>query len=192
MKTVLFVPGFKEDMSSRDYASTIKAIQKKGYRVEYVPIQWQRTTIEDWQNELETVYKKYDPKQTILAGFSFGAMTAFVVASKKSPSALWLFSLSPYFQEDISSKLMKKWWLTYIGSRRMKAFTRLNFTKLAKKVTCPTTLWIGAEEFEKWSIMKKRARKAHTVLQKSKLVVIEGIGHDVADKKYIEAIVGNI
>jgi len=38
MKTVLFVPGFQEDESSRDYQSTITAIQKKGYKVVFVPI----------------------------------------------------------------------------------------------------------------------------------------------------------
>lgn len=36
MKTVLFVPGLKEDMESRDYALTIDAIESKGYKVKFV------------------------------------------------------------------------------------------------------------------------------------------------------------
>jgi len=70
-------------MESRDYASIIRAIKAQGYKVKFVPINWKRTTINQWADELEAVYNKCDPKQTIIAGFSFGAMTAFVVATKQ-------------------------------------------------------------------------------------------------------------
>src|ERR1035437_7799397 len=103
MKTVLFVPGYQEDMKSRDYASTIRAIESQGYEVKFVPINWKRTTIDQWVEELDAEYGKCDPKQTIIAGFSFGAMTAFVTATKRNPFELWLFSLSPYFVEDLES-----------------------------------------------------------------------------------------
>lgn len=97
MKTVLFVPGFKEDIESRDYKSTIKAIESSGYKVNFIPIEWSRTTIDDWLNELWAEYSKYNPKETILAGFSFGAVTAFVAAAKQNPSELWLFPYRPIF-----------------------------------------------------------------------------------------------
>ena len=111
MKTVLFVPGYPENLESRDYVSTISSIETAGYVVKFVPIEWARTTIDDWVAELEAEYSKHDPRDTVLAGFSFGAMTAFVAASKRNPSELWLFSLSGYFDEDIKNKEMKKSWL---------------------------------------------------------------------------------
>lgn len=117
MKTVLFVPGYQEDLTSRDYNATIKAIEKRGYKVEFVPIQWTRTTITNWVKELDKAYSNHDQSQTILAGFSYGAMTAFVSATKRNPSELWLFSLSPYFAEDLISKNMKQAWLNNIGQR---------------------------------------------------------------------------
>src|ERR1700745_701040 len=101
MKTVLFVPGYQEDIKSRDYTSTVRTIEKQGYKVKFVPINWVRTTIDNWVDELEAVYSKHDPADTILAGFSFGAITAFVAAVKQNPFELWLFSLSGYFDEDV-------------------------------------------------------------------------------------------
>ena len=73
----------------------------------FVPIQWKRTTIIDWEAELNTARKQYRPEDTILAGFSFGSMTALAATSHRNPSELWLFSLSPYFSDNLASKNMK-------------------------------------------------------------------------------------
>ena len=188
MKTVLFIPGFKEDIKSRDYKSTIKAIESSGYKVRFVPIHWDRTTIDDWLNELEAEYAKHDPKETILAGFSFGAMTAFVAAAKQNPAELWLFSLSPYFNEDIHSKNMKKSWLNHIGHRRTTAFDKLDFENLAKTIQCKTLVFAGQAELDKWPDMRYRTLIAEKLIHGSKLLVVGGVEHDVADKRYIDAI----
>ncbi len=95
MKTVLFVPDFREDLKTRDYNSLLNMFGRKGYTVKFVPIKWQRTTLTEWVAELEHEYAQLDPANTILAGFSYGAMTALVTASHKLPAELWLFSLSP-------------------------------------------------------------------------------------------------
>ncbi len=188
MKTVLLVPGFKENLKSRDYKSILNTIKKSGYKVKLVPIQWNRTTIDDWLAELELEYSKYDPKETILAGFSFGAMTAFTAAARKNSCELWLFSLSPYFSEDIHSKNMRKSWLNHIGHRRVSAFDRLNFQNLAKRIKCKTLIFAGSEELNKWSGMRYRAFNAKRLIENSALITIDGVGHDVSDKLYISAI----
>jgi pimeloyl-ACP methyl ester carboxylesterase len=188
MKTVLFVPGYQEDMKSRDYASTIRAIETQGYKVKFVPINWNRTTIDQWVDELDVVYSKYDPKQTILAGFSFGAMTAFVAAAKRNPFELWLFSMSPYFAEDIASPHMKKSWLNIIGHRRVTAFSKLNFKKSSSKISCKVLVFVGEIEINKWPDMNERNNAAHRLLQNNELIIIQGVGHDVANSHYIEVI----
>jgi predicted alpha/beta hydrolase family esterase len=86
MKTVLFVPGFREDINSRDYKSTLTAIESNGYQVKFIPINWTRTTIEDWTKELDKEYTKHEPAKTILAGFSYGSITAFMAAVNRNPS----------------------------------------------------------------------------------------------------------
>jgi pimeloyl-ACP methyl ester carboxylesterase len=188
MKTVLFVPGYQEDLKSRDYSATIAAIKERGYKVTFVPIQWSRTTISDWAQELDRVYSKHDPKETILAGFSYGAMTALMSATKRNPSQLWLFSLSPYFAEDLKSKNMKQTWLKGIGHRRVTAFSKLDFKNLAKSVTCKTLLFTGQLEINKWPVIGERSAAAHKLLQKNTLTIVKEAGHDVADKHYIAAI----
>lgn len=188
MKTVLFVPGYQEDLESRDYASTIEAISAAGYEVKFVPIKWARTTIESWVAELEVEYSKYKPENTILAGFSFGAMTAFVTASKRNPSELWLFSLSGYFEEDITSKAMKKSWLNNLGHRRVAAFSKLNYKNIASKIACKVLLFAGQIEIDIWPTMKYRTNEAPEYLANSKLTIIEKVGHDVADPIYIASV----
>lgn len=188
MKTVLFIPGFKEDLKSRDYASTIQAIKASGYKVQFVPVRWARTTIDDWVQEVELEYSQHNPKETILAGFSFGAMTAFMAATKQNPSELWLLSLSPYFKEDIRHKGMKKSWLNHIGHRRVTAFDKLSFQELAKTVRCKTLIFVGKIELDKWPDMKRRAVNAEKFIDDSKLFIVQDVGHDVSDKRYIEVI----
>ena len=188
MKTVLLVPGYQEDLTSRDYSAIIKAIKKRGYIVKFVPIKWTRTTIRDWTKELDEIYSSYDPAQTILAGFSYGAMTAFMSATKCNPSQLWLFSLSPYFDEDLNSKNMKATWLKAIGHRRVQAFSELNFHELAKSIKCKTLLFAGQLEINKWPVIGERVADAHRRLKSNELIIIQGAGHDAANEFYIQAI----
>ena len=188
VKTVLFVPGFQENLHSRDYSATIVAIKKRGYEVKFVPINWKRTTIEDWTRELDLIYQKHDSKDTILAGFSYGAMTAFMSATKKNPSELWLFSLSPYFAEDLKSRNMMITWLRQIGNRRVKAFSKLNFASLSKNVQCRTLLFAGQLEINKWPVIAERVTRANKLLKNAKLTIVQDAGHDVSNKGYIDAI----
>jgi len=186
MKTVLFVPGFMEDLKSRDYATVLKAIQKKGYRTVFVPIRWRYTTPDNWDSELEKVYERYDANDTILAGFSFGAVTAFLAATKRNPSELWLFSLSSYFAEDTPK--MKKSWLRLIGKRRAEHFRKLSFNDKATAIDCKTLIFVGENEILKYPSMGERASAANDKIKCSRLIKVSDTGHDVADIKYIEAI----
>ena len=148
MKTVLFIPGFQQDLQTTNYKVTLKAIESRGYATVFVPINWKRTTIDDWVNQVQIIYDQYESENTILAGFSYGAMTALSVAAKRPPSALWIFSLSPYFSEDIP--LLKLAWLRNIGKQRTERFWRLSFDALAPAITCNTQLFIGDSEAKKF------------------------------------------
>ena len=186
MKTVLFVPGFWQDLTTNDYESTIKAIEKQGYRVVFVSIQWKRTTIDDWIRELNKEYMKYEPQDTVLAGFSYGAMTVFGVAVQRLPAELWLFSLSPYFSEDIPQ--LKQAWLRNIGKQRQKSFQKMSFERLAPLVTCKTLLFIGDTEAKRFPMLVKRVEEAYKNLPFSQLINIPDCGHDITSKQYIAAI----
>ena len=191
MKTVLFVPGFQETINDRDYAATISAIENKGYKVRFVDIQWLRTTIDHWTAELDAVYAAYDPKDTILAGFSFGAVTAFMSATKRSPSELWLFSLSPYFHEEIHHPTARKSRLTGLGHRRVTAFDRMHFANLLKTISSKILFFYGELELPKWPDISNRNQPTEEA-KNATVTIVHGVGHDVADPHYINVIVESI
>lgn len=191
MKTVLLIPGFGEDINSRNYVATINAIKKKGYVVIFIGIHWSRTTIEQWVPEFNAVYKEYDPRDTIIAGFSYGAMTAFMTAVDRSPSELWLFSLSPYFKEDIEGDDMKKSWLSQIGHRRVTAFRALPFVGLQKKLTTKTLYFYGEQELKVWPDITYRER-AIEGNEHTEVIIVKDAGHDITNSHYIQAIVDTI
>jgi predicted alpha/beta hydrolase family esterase len=187
MKTVLLCPGHTENLESRDYPGLIKAIEKCGYKVKFIPIKWKHTTINDWVAQLHEEYLKHDPKDVILAGFSFGSMTAFVEAARRQPAELWLFSLSPYFAEDLP--MLKDRWKNDIGKKRVEAFSKLSFNELIKDISCKTLLFAGSKELKKYPDLAYRFEDAHTKIKNSKFIVAEGAGHDVAHPNYIKAII---
>lgn len=187
MKTVLFVPGGMEYINSRDYKSVLKTLETSEHKVKYIQINWARTTIDHWVEELDREYNKYSPEEVILAGFSWGSFTAFMSATKRNPSELWLFSFSPYFSEDLPK--FKKSWLTGIGHRRVTSFSKLNFNKLVKLINCKTVIFAGEAEPP---LLINRCKIAHRKIDGSKLVMIPNTKHDIADPKYLEAIKTNI
>jgi pimeloyl-ACP methyl ester carboxylesterase len=186
MKTVLFVPGFRESIDDRDYRGVMAAIGQKGYIVKFVPVEWTRTTIKDWVRMLDEEYVKYDPADTILAGFSYGSLTAFMSATKRNPSELWLFSFSPYFADDM--RKMKKSWLKEIGKHRARSFGELEFSKLAEQIKCKTLIIVGEKEIKKYPLIGNRSVVANHSIKNSHMVIVNGSDHDVTDKRYVETI----
>ncbi|MCU0667485.1 MAG: alpha/beta hydrolase [Patescibacteria group bacterium] len=189
MKTVLFVPSYMEDINSRDYKTLIKNLGGNGYKIIFVSINWKYKTIDDWIKNLDDEYNKHETANTILAGFSYGAMTAFMAATKRNPAELWLFSLSPYFKEDIESPKMRPAWLRLIGKKRVKAFSELVFNDLSNKIKCRTLIFAGQKEMDKYPGLNFRAKDAHKKIKESELFIAEYAGHDVAHPNYISTII---
>jgi pimeloyl-ACP methyl ester carboxylesterase len=183
MKTVLFVPGFRDSATADEYDRLRVVIREQGYSVRLVPIRWSRTTIRHWVPELVQVLDEYDPAKTILAGYSYGAMTAFVTAAQRNPHQLWLCSLSPYFAEDLSH--LDPAWLKSIGVRRVKSFEQLPFEPLASTITCDTLIMVGQDEAGQSFI---RAQEAARLIPRSRLVVAPNSGHDATTKDYLRAL----
>ena len=185
MKTVLFVPGFLEDASSRNYAATTQAIEGRGYAVQFVSINWRYTTQENWVSQLNDVYSQYNSANTVLAGFSFGAVTAICSAVERQPSQVWLFSLSPLFAE------YARYWSSsdrrIIGSRRLDVASKTSLSKLIVEVHCPVDVFVGEKEMLKWPEMREVYRDAIN-FENVNGTIVEGVGHDVTAEEYIAAI----
>jgi pimeloyl-ACP methyl ester carboxylesterase len=119
----------------------------------------------------------------VLAGFSFGADTAFLVAAKRPPRSLWLFSLLPRFAEDIPD--IPEAHKSHMGPVRQRAFERYSFNETAPKITCETLIFMGSEESE-W--VRRRSENAHLRIPNSRLIIAEGARHDISSPSYLAAI----
>lgn len=183
---VLFVPGYPEDRTSRDYDAVMRSIEAKGYEVVFIDMIWRHTTIDDWTKRLRQAYEQFNSQDVILAGFSYGAMTALAVAAENSPKELWLFSLSPYFKEDMPN--LKQSWLNLIGKRRTETFSKLAFNDLAANLSCPVNIVAGELELIKYPPIGIRFREAKRQFRNCRFAVAKGAGHSVDHPSYIETV----
>ena len=193
MKTVLFAPGFRSEEILAEYKGkpALDAIAKAGYRVEFVPLHWSNRTIKHWIKQFDDEYQKHDPKNTILAGFSFGAIAALVLAAERLPAELWLFSLSPFFAEDMERQ-KPAYLAKYIGARRSEAFRQLQFEPLPKTITCPVKIFVGGEEVRRFPGVRRRSQELAARLPQAQCIEAEGADHDIGSPSYIAAITKNI
>jgi esterase/lipase len=188
MKAFL-IPGSGENLKSRDYQAILDLYKQLGYEPHFVPIDWKYRTVDDWVEQVEKRISKKDLQDSLLSGFSFGSMIALAVAAKTNSKQLLLFSLSPYFKEDMPlPEKYGKW----AGKRRIENFEKMSFNKLAAEIESPTIIFIGFKEKEKYKDMWHRSNEAHKRIKDSKLILVEGAGHDVTHPSYIKAIVKNI
>lgn len=185
-KTVLFIPGFQEDLSSRDYTAVLECFSKAGYIPQFVAVHWKYRTITEWSREVADIYAQYNPSTTVLAGFSFGAIIALRVAATRPPTELWLFSISPYFAEDLPHA--KTAWLREIGQRRVRAFSQITSKLLASKIPCKTLIFLGEKEAKKHPQLKRRSEELRDSLAQSHLIAVPHTGHTVESKEYLNAI----
>ncbi|MBI2592327.1 hypothetical protein HYW36_02505 [Candidatus Saccharibacteria bacterium] len=184
MKAFL-IPGNGEDLKSRDYQAVLNMYKELGYKPKFVPIDWKYKTIDDWVGQVKKQIPASDIKNSLLSGFSFGSMIVLAVAAEVNPKKLLLFSLSTYFAEDFPKQEKD---LKRIGKRRIEKFKNLSFSKTAAKINCPTLLFVGSKEIKKYKDTDHRSKKAHQEISNSKLIVVQGVGHNVSDPKYVEAI----
>jgi dienelactone hydrolase len=186
MKAYL-IPGAFEDLKDRNYQSVLDAYKDAGYEPEFIKIDWKYKTIDDWVEQAKTKIPKQDLKNSLLSGFSWGAMTAFTVAAKyTNPKDLLLHDLSPYFAEDLPR--LKPSWLKWTGKKRLENFKQLQAMELAKHINCPTLLFLGIGDRKGLIPISRRVNETNKALKTSRIIRIKGVGHDVADPKYVAAI----
>lgn len=183
MKAYL-VPGWGEDIKDRNYQAVLDVYEEAGYEPEFVDIDWNYKLIDDWVEEVKGKISKRELENSLLSGFSFGAMISLILAAEyASPQKLFLFSLSPYFAEDIPT--LKKSWLAGVGKRKAERFSDLPFMPLAEKVNCPTYIFVGTKEGKE---IENRAMAANIIIKNSRLTIIDTVGHDVTNSRYLNEI----
>ncbi len=180
-KTLIIIPGFGHNASNPEYRAVAKIAKKKGYIPVFVPVTWQYRGISRWLKETETRVKTKMGANTVILGFSFGAMLAVLLAQRYHCKKLILCSLSPYFKEDLRfiPNNARQW----LGKRRMHDFAHYTFPKNS---TTSATLIMGDSD---WQFgLKKIKERYHLWKGKKKLHILKGVAHSMNNDLYLKAV----
>ena len=181
----LIIPGFSEREDDR-YRRIASAFRGIGATPVFVPIVWPRTVITQNVEQFRPVYARYDPATTVVFGYSLGAMVAYMAARERSPAALILASVAPWFAEDVPER--SHYHTRVIGSRRLSVYRGITFDDGAHRVTSRTTILVGEREIKQWPIFLTRARAVHAAISGSDLITVPRARHEIGHPKYMRAI----
>ena len=191
-KIVFLIPGFRHKITQKGYRLLKKQLVKDGFCVVPIAIPWSGSTIVDNMECFLEQYKKklknlgVESKEVYVLGFSYGALIAFLAATKISVQGLILCSLSPFFKEDLPRKLPKN--SSALQAIRYEIFATLHSKKLAKKIKAKSICMLYGEK-ESAALIKRSKKTFQQVASKKKyLFAIQKTQHNISDKKYINAI----
>jgi hypothetical protein len=180
-KTAYIFPGYAERASA--YETVRKIFARKGYRAVVVRIHWRYKTFSSYLHEFFAQYENPDEEPVVLFGFSLGAVLALLLATVLKPEHLYLCSLSPFFRENLRAQ--KRSTQRSLGEKKWEELQSLSLSELARCVTCPVDLCVGALEI---GAMKRQAGAAHRQMNRSTLHIIPGAMHDIRSGKYPAAL----
>jgi pimeloyl-ACP methyl ester carboxylesterase len=180
-KKIYIIPGFGENKKDKPYLELIKFFESKNFEVIFYEPKWSRNTIEKWLNDFEEVLKNDTADNSMVFGFSFGALIAVLSTKTHKFSKLILCSLSPYFSDNI--KLLPALAEKYLGKRRMIAFEKQDFPK---DIKIPVIFLVGSKEKE---LFPNDSKKYYDLWQGSKkFILVSDAEHDISNQNYISAI----
>lgn len=180
-KTIIIIPGFGESAKDSTYSAIKKEIKNLGYNIVFHQPKWEKNTIKKWLSDFKEFLKKFEETNPIILGFSFGAYIAIISAKDFKFSKIILCSLSPYFKDDI--KNLPAIAYKILGRKRIDDFKKYN---LPKNLDIPVIFLVGDRDI---NIVIKRTLSAYKKYKgNKKIVTINGAGHDLNNKNYIDEI----
>lgn len=191
-KIVFIIPGFRHKVSQKSYKDLAGRFRKAGYFVVSVSIEWRSTTIIDnlacFFKQYEKVMKQQPLTQSdvYIVGFSYGALIAFLAATKINIQGLMLCSLSPFFKEDLPKKIPTN--SSFLEEKRYEVFSSLKTKEIAKKVKAKKIMMLYGEKESKKLINRTKSAFRAIGSKDKFLFSIKNTEHEIASKKYISAI----
>lgn len=186
MRKILYIiPGFGDTPEDQAYKLVAKIAESKNYEVRTITLLWERSTIEDWIKTASKIIDTNTAKNFSILGFSFGAMVAVAIAKKYHFTKLHLCSLSPFYMEDIDHLpgAAKK----FLGKRRLADFATLIFPD---DIGTPAYFYFGTADWD--YALKQIKRRAKTWKGAHKLILIDGVGHDLENSAYLDVLEKNL
>lgn len=181
-KSVFIIPGFRQKTTSKGYKTLTKLLKKEGYNPILVDIPWQKSTLSEHADYFLQTYNNVATKNKYILGFSFGAVIAFLAATRVRSNGLILCSLSPYFKEDLLRLGLNK------ESKNYRDFVKQSCTSLAKSIKTKNILMLYGQRETKSLINRVQNIFSHVLIRNKYLIPVQNAQHNIADKRYIDTI----
>ncbi len=179
MTNFYLIPGFGEKTDEPGYSDIKNIAEKKGYKVITHDPDWDKAA-DSWIEEFEKVLSADNSEKQIL-GFSMGAYIAALSAKNHTFSKIFFCSLSPYFKSDIEH--LPRLAFEVFGEKRMETFSQYDFPK---NISSEAFFIVGDKEIP---IVIERSKKSYEVWSgKKNLILLQNVGHDISEKKYLEVL----
>lgn len=190
MKTAFILAGFdlQETATSADYLPLRCALREKGYKVIPVDISWRNNTPSKYSEEFVSKFNKLSSDENIIIGNSFGAVVAFISATKLNAHSLFLCSLSPFFKED-RAKRPDSYAIRYFGKKRMEDLWSLSAKDTAESINATRCFVLyGEKEKQTSPILVDRCRQTAKQIIGATLIEVKNAPHDMSHDAYTAAI----
>jgi esterase/lipase len=184
-KTIFIIPGYRQKSTNKAYRKLSTLLKDEGFSPIIIDIPWKGTTISENTAYFLKEYRKIRTKRKYILGFSFGAMIAFLAATKADVQGLILCSLSPFFQEDLSRKIDIT--RSPMQADRYEDFSHLQSTSLVKQLKAKQILMVyGTKETRS---LIKRVRETFSQIDTEKsLFTVKSTEHNISDRRYLQTI----
>lgn len=181
-KSVFIIPGFRQKTTNKAYKTIARMLKKEGYTPIPVIIPWKNTTVTQNTAYFLQEYKKNTAKKKYILGFSFGAVIAFLAATKIHTHGLILCSLSPYFKEDLIRLGIQK------NSSLYQDFLTTRCKVLAKQIKAKHILMLYGTKETKPLISRVHYAFSHIISNNKYLIPIQQTEHNIGGKRYLDSI----
>ncbi len=157
MKYLFIVPGFGETGKESCYKEISKCAKSKGFKSITISVVWDRNTLSTWIKEVKKILDKYsreELRESIILGFSFGALISQEIAKDIIFDKVISCSCSPYYKENL--KYFPKEVYVFFGKKRMKDFENYSINSYKKSKIRNFIAFFGEKD---WDIGQKTSKK---------------------------------
>ncbi len=174
------IPAYQETIRNKGYGKIISAAKKKKYNIIVLNLQLKNKSLKELVKQGENIIGK--DKNSVIFGFSTGALIAFCI-SKKIPFKKGIYaSISPILGKDAQKNLRIN--QKYLGKKTVEELVK---TKYGKILTKYPIFMCGDSESNNLPERTKKIYRSNT----GKLVILKDTRHDLTDG-YLDEIISVI
>lgn len=134
-----------------------------------------------WVADFDKILDENPNEKPVILGFSFGAYITAILSVKHQFSKIILCSLSPYFSDDIQH--LPKEAFNVLGKKRMDDLATFKFPE---NINTEAIFLVGNKDIP---LVINRVKKSYdSWTGTKKLLVLDGVEHDIGHPDYIKAI----